>query len=995
MRAATHHVVLAAAALAWIAGCIDPGAPCGTGYCVLDQQCIEKRFCIDPIQRTTCRGLADRDECVIDNNTNGACRSGICVPTTCGDNVVEGAEECDGLTFSSASCKELGEGFHEAGTLRCRADCTVERALCGPRCGDGMAQATFEQCDGDLADVTCESVGFQGGDISCGADCKFDTSRCRGECGDSMRTGAEVCDGVEFGNQTCITQGFYSGQLRCSADCTAIDLSECAGACGDGVVNGGELCDGTALAGRTCRSYGWYGGTLRCGDNCLSVNVAGCEGYCGDGILNGTELCDGLDHDDISCASLGAMAGAVGCDSHCQPTTDTCYWGKPRTVLQTRTQGLMSVWASSPVDVWASSKDDDLVHFDGNQWRRVDIGLESPVVRFWTSADDQLWAQTAGGQLALLDETHWTILHRDVGAHVAATSVSNIWHADSGSTEALHFDGATWTPVEVGSPITAVFSLHDGAAWFATQDDMLVHISASGRTVHGFESSFVQCIWGNDDDDVYASIRHRKEPGSSVVHFDGSNWTYQRLGSLDAEFICGWSTSDGGMWTVLFDVSGHRPIWSKGGEHWPAPVGQFSETGTWVSGGALWSYTGSEIVRLDGPGWRHQTSYDLTIESLFPTGAFSAWIGTLRGYWRIWPRSVHTWLDVPVKAIWASDTVAYLGTSEGVLQQYPNGTSSWVDGTSEISALWGTRDDNVWAVSGGSMVHYDGTAWSSPAVPPTALASANITGTSESNLWAAVDGEVWHWTGSQWTELDLLPDGTSGRARRVLTTATDDLWLFDAVGNSFRYDGETTTHHPGSWADPVEWAWSASPRSIWAVTTGRQLHHFDGVIWSAVNTADAVRPDIVAGSGDFLWIAGDLSGRAYTWPLSGWSKDEGACSDVLRTYCNVTIQGHTAQTVDGPADCNAVVHAGGELHYKIEVPVRGQLTAEVRSRYDVDLSIVRARSRGGCDVASCVGTPISDSKVVLDVEQGQTYFLVVGARDEAAPFTLDVDCSKE
>jgi hypothetical protein len=27
--------------------------------------------------------------------------------------------------------------------------------------------------------------------------------------------------------------------------------------------------------------------------------------------------------------------------------------------------------------------------------------------------------------------------------------------------------------------------------------------------------------------------------------------------------------------------------------------------------------------------------------------------------------------------------------------------------------------------------------------------------------------------------------------------------------------------------------------------------------------------------------------------------------------------------------------------------------------------------------------------------RGQTYFLVVGARDEAAPFTLDVDCIKE
>jgi hypothetical protein len=57
--------------------------------------------------------------------------------------------------------------------------------------------------------------------------------------------------------------------------------------------------------------------------------------------------------------------------------------------------------------------------------------------------------------------------------------------------------------------------------------------------------------------------------------------------------------------------------------------------------------------------------------------------------------------------------------------------------------------------------------------------------------------------------------------------------------------------------------------------------------------------------------------------------------------------------------------------------------------------INRADDRGGCDVASCVGTPIGDDKIELEVEQGETYFLVVGARDEAAPFTLDVRCIKD
>jgi hypothetical protein len=231
--------------------------------------------------------------------------------------------------------------------------------------------------------------------------------------------------------------------------------------------------------------------------------------------------------------------------------------------------------------------------------------------------------------------------------------------------------------------------------------------------------------------------------------------------------------------------------------------------------------------------------------------------------------------------------------------------------------------------------------------------------------------------------------------REVWAADDDDVWaLFDTVGNSYRHDGQEAQRIDGSWVRGVKSVWAASARDVWAVSDDSALHHFDGVVWSEVGVPESLNCNVVAGGWDTVWVGGD-EGALYNLPVPPPATGSEVCPVVLPAYCNVTVHGHTAETVDGPTDCSHVAHPGGELYYKIEVPVTGRLTAEVLSRYDVDLSIMRADSRGGCDVASCVGTAISDTEVKLEVAQGQTYFLVVGARDEAAPFTLDVDCIKE
>ena len=75
----------------------------------------------------------------------------------CGDGVARGGEQCDGADFRGESCQS--QGF-DGGTLSCTAACTLDSSGCTTQavasCGDDIVDG-FEECDG-LADSACPGL---------------------------------------------------------------------------------------------------------------------------------------------------------------------------------------------------------------------------------------------------------------------------------------------------------------------------------------------------------------------------------------------------------------------------------------------------------------------------------------------------------------------------------------------------------------------------------------------------------------------------------------------------------------------------------------------------------------------------------------------------------------------------------------------------------------------------------------------------------------------
>jgi hypothetical protein len=234
------------------------------------------------------------------------------------------------LDLAEATCQSLG---FDSGELGCASDCSYDLSGCfddpepEPDCGNGVLDAD-EACDGmDLGAESCVTLGFDAGELVCTSACAFDDSGCEvsmGACGDGVIDAGEACDGSDLDGASCTSLGFAVGTLACTSACL-YDTSDCSGGavnCGDGQLSAGEECDASDLGEQTCETLGFASGTLTCSADC-ELDTSGCSD-CGDGVQGATEACDGADLDLETCQSLGFDGGTLSCADDCTFDDSAC-----------------------------------------------------------------------------------------------------------------------------------------------------------------------------------------------------------------------------------------------------------------------------------------------------------------------------------------------------------------------------------------------------------------------------------------------------------------------------------------------------------------------------------------------------------------------------------------------------------------------------------------------------------------------------------------------
>jgi hypothetical protein len=197
-----------------------------------------------------------------------------------------------------------------------------------------------------------------------------------------------------------------------------------------------------------------------------------------------------------------------------------------------------------------------------------------------------------------------------------------------------------------------------------------------------------------------------------------------------------------------------------------------------------------------------------------------------------------------------------------------------------INALYGSSPTNVWAVGAqNTLLHYDGSAWSSPPEGVTQQPTPSFNG-----IWAASPNDAWvvgrqnisHWDGHAFT---VVVPSLPKPLWAIHGAAANDIW---SVGGTLvmHYDGQAWTEHSeGLGGGALAEIWAAGNGEAFGSNAGRDVFHYvPGAGWSPAYTLPSGSypdgPDGIWGSGpNDVWFGGG-NGLAH-WNGTTWGAPPG------------------------------------------------------------------------------------------------------------------------
>jgi hypothetical protein len=370
-----------------------------------------------------------------------------------------------------------------------------------------------------------------------------------------------------------------------------------------------------------------------------------------------------------------------------------------------------------------------------------------------------------------------------------------------------HFDGTSWSHTDLGIPwplfATSLSPLGPSdAVVVGSRGWVARRAGASWRNELLGPYLVAWAVWGSRADDVWAVVQSNL---NAIVHWDGVRWS-------EVPMPRGMANRG-----ALVDIWGSR------------------SDDVWIVS------NGGDILRFDGKAFSLPVS-DFT-EGLRPL--LSAKLRS--GRWEL--TSIAGSSSRDIWAVGGSDFQALVLHFDGT-----RWTEAPFPGQGRVAAVWAAAPDDAWAAieSQNAFFHWDGARWSARSVEPGAQ-PRSLWGSGPSDLWAA-GGSLLHWDGTAWHDLNLT---TEDLYAAWFATARDG-WAVGDNGTILHWDGRRWTRSPSGTTRSLASVWGTSARDVWVV--GDQIVlRFDGATWHQIAAPDDRWTGVSGASANDVWIA---SGRA-------------------------------------------------------------------------------------------------------------------------------------
>ena len=305
-------------------------------------------------------------------------------------------------------------------------------------------------------------------------------------------------------------------------------------------------------------------------------------------------------------------------------------------------------------------------------------------------------------------------------------------------------------------------------------------------------------VWGSSPTDVFVT----GEPGgaftSTIFHYDGQAWSEQFIqNGVTLNGVWGSSATDvfavgpdplgafGYDGAILhYNGTTWSPMTTRGlgsGEVALYSVWGSSPTDVYVVGEDFAGLPNALVAHFNGSGWSRVLLPATFLRVLFDVHGTSA-----QDVWAVGFNDLGFDLrgSAARSSLRAGNAVRQILDAQGIILHY-NG-SGWTEfGTPELdlvfNGVWSAAPNDVFAVGqrGETAVayHFDGTAWAPMTVPPVRLLM-DVWGTSGTDVYAVGEGTILHYDGAAWTEVQT----TEGRLTGVWGSSPADVFAVGARG---------------------------------------------------------------------------------------------------------------------------------------------------------------------------------------------------------------------